>query len=77
MIVTSSTVLRHAPNSILRLPQPLVFFDANGTVLDIESSYVSDSDGEIKPGATETKDIWGPSSGYDHVEVYFTGYGKS
>ena len=51
--------------------------DASGAVIDIESSYVSDSDGEIKPGATETKEIWGPSSGYDHVEIYFTGYGKT
>ena len=55
----------------------VIFFDAEGKVLDVEYKYIGDSDSEIKPGATETGEVWGPSSGYDHTEVYLVGEGKS
>ena len=50
-----------------------LFFDAVGKVIAHSSSYVTDNDSEIKPGATLSAqlDIYGQN--YDHAEVYFTG----
>ena len=51
----------------------VVFFDAEGNMLHANYSYAGDSDSEIKPGATETATIYGPSGGWDHYEVYLEG----
>ena len=50
-----------------------LFFDANENVISYTSTYITDNDSEIKPGATLSAqlDIYGQA--YDHVEVYFTG----
>lgn len=50
-----------------------LFFDAAGNVIAYSSSYITDNDSEIKPGATRSAqlDIYGKD--YDHAEVYFTG----
>lgn len=50
-----------------------LFFDAAGHVIEHSSSYITDNDSEIKPGATLSAqlDIYGKD--YDHAEVYFTG----
>ena len=50
-----------------------LFFDASDKVISYNSTYITDSDSEIKPGATLSAqlDLYGKS--YDHVDVYFTG----
>lgn len=49
-----------------------LFFDAENNVIATDSTYVTDDDSEIKPGATISKQL-DARSGYDHAEVYFTG----
>ncbi len=49
-----------------------LFFDANNNVIGTDSTYVTDDDSEIKPGATISKQL-SATKGYDHAEVYFTG----
>lgn len=52
-----------------------MFFDAENNITDVSSAYVTDDDGEIKPGATlsEQCNTYDP---FDHVEIYFTGRRK-
>lgn len=49
-----------------------LFFDSNGKVIRYDSTYITDMDSEIKPGATLSKQL-DCYSGYDHVELYLTG----
>ena len=49
-----------------------LFFDKNNKLICCSSGFVGDSDSEIKPGASATKQIDSYNS-YDHVEVYITG----
>ena len=49
-----------------------LFFDADNNVIATDSTYVTDDDSEIKPGATISKQL-DARNGYDHAEVYFTG----
>lgn len=50
-----------------------LFFDANNKVIYHDSTYVTDNDSEIKPGATLTTQLSVRYKDYDHVELYFTG----
>ncbi len=49
-----------------------LFFDANNKVISYDSTYVTDSDSEIKPGKTINSQL-DSYGAYDHVAVYFTG----
>ena len=49
-----------------------LFFDANGTVVDTDSAYLTDNDYELKPGATLSAQL-NTNEAFDHVEVYLTG----
>ena len=51
----------------------VLFFDAENNLVSVNGAYVTDTDSEIKAGATETAEIWCPSAGYDHYEIYFDG----
>lgn len=51
-----------------------LFFDADGNVVRGDSTYFTDNDSEIKPGASITKEL-SSFHEFDHVEVYFTGRG--
>jgi hypothetical protein len=50
----------------------VLFYDANNNVVYASSGYVTDSDSEIKPGATLSEQI-SAYEVFDHVEVYLTG----
>lgn len=49
-----------------------LFFDSSGKLISADSTYITDSDSELKPGATISKQIdsYDP---FDSVEVYLTG----
>jgi hypothetical protein len=49
-----------------------LFLDSDGNVVYYDSTYVTDGDSEIKPGATLSKQLTAYNS-FDTVEVYFTG----
>lgn len=49
-----------------------LFFDANNSVVKYSSTYLTDNDSEIKPGATISGQLDAYES-FDHVEVYLTG----
>ncbi len=51
----------------------VLFFDAADNIISYSSTYITDNDSEIKPGATLSAqlDIYGQA--YDHVGVFFTG----
>lgn len=49
-----------------------LFFDANNNVIRYDSTYITDNNSEIKPGATLSSQL-DCYNGYDHVEMYLTG----
>ena len=49
-----------------------LFFDADNKVVSYDSTYVTDGDSEIKPGATISVQL-DTYKGFDHVECYLTG----
>lgn len=49
-----------------------LFFDSNNNVVRFDSTYVTDDDSEIKPGATLSKQL-DSYNAFDTVNVYFTG----
>ncbi len=49
-----------------------LFFDASGKLINHDSTYVTDNDSEIKPGATLSKQL-NIYDSYDKAECYFTG----
>ena len=49
-----------------------LFFDADNNVVSYDSTYVTDGDSEIKPGATISVQL-DTYKGFDHVECYLTG----
>lgn len=49
-----------------------LFFDAENNVVSYASSYVTDGDSEIKPGATIAEQL-DAYKAFDHVECYLTG----
>lgn len=49
-----------------------LFFDSEGNVIYYNSSYMTDNDDEIKPGATLSAQI-DAYQDFDHVECYFSG----
>ncbi|MCR5252015.1 MAG: hypothetical protein K6E50_15580 [Lachnospiraceae bacterium] len=50
-----------------------LFFDASGKVVSYDSDYLTDGDGEIKPGATISGQLVSYKD-FDHVECFLTGY---
>lgn len=50
-----------------------LFIDGQGNIIAQDSTYVTDDDSEIKPGATITKQLNVYGKAFDTVEVYFTG----
>lgn len=48
------------------------FLDADNNLIDYDSSYITDDDGELKPGATLSAQFH-CSEEFDHVECYFEG----
>jgi archaellum component FlaF (FlaF/FlaG flagellin family) len=50
-----------------------LFMDADGNVIDYESTYFTDNDSEIKPGATISGQLDCYEDAYDHVAVYLVG----
>lgn len=52
----------------------VLFFGADGSVVNEEYKYLIDGDNEIKPGAT-ISDQFNSNAEFDHVEVYFKGRG--
>ncbi len=49
-----------------------LFLDSSGNVVEYGSTYITDGDSEIKPGATLSKQITSYEA-FDTVEVYLTG----
>ena len=49
-----------------------LFFDENDNVLSYSSTYITDGDSEIKPGASRSVQL-DCYKGFDHVECYLTG----
>nr|MCR4746255.1 FxLYD domain-containing protein [Lachnospiraceae bacterium] len=49
-----------------------LFFDAEGNVVSYASSYITDDDSELKPGAALSAQL-DSYSDFDHVECYLTG----
>lgn len=56
------------------LESEALFFDANNNIISADSTYITDGDYELKPGATLTEQITTYMS-FDHVEVYYTARG--
>jgi hypothetical protein len=52
-----------------------LFFDADNNITKTDSTYVTDGDSEIKPGATISVQLDNYTGDYDHAEVYFEGRG--
>ncbi|MCR5088129.1 MAG: hypothetical protein K6C08_01285, partial [Oscillospiraceae bacterium] len=50
-----------------------LFFDEDDNVIGYDSTYVTDNDSEIKPGATLSAQLDTYVDYYDYAEVYFTG----
>lgn len=50
-----------------------LFFDAEDNLISYSSSYITDNDCEIKPGAALSAQLGIYGKEYDHVSVYFTG----
>ncbi len=48
-----------------------LFLDSSGNVVEYGSTYITDGDSEIKPGATLSKQITSYEP-FDKVEVFFT-----
>ena len=49
-----------------------LFFDAEGNIVKTDTSYITDDDSELKPGATLSAQL-DCRSGFDTVECYYTG----
>jgi len=49
-----------------------LFLDSSGNVVEYGSTYITDGDSEIKPGATLSKQITAYEP-FDTVELYLTG----
>ena len=49
-----------------------LFLDSSGNVVHYDSTYITDGDSEIKPGATLSKQL-DSYKDFDTVEVYLTG----
>ncbi len=49
-----------------------LFFDSDGKVVSYDSTYITDGDSELKPGATMSVQLDSYDS-FDHVECYLTG----
>lgn len=50
----------------------VLFFDKDNNIVAYDSSYVTDSDAEFKPGSTLATQL-GRQTDFDHVEYYLTG----
>ena len=50
----------------------ILLLDAEGTVTEVDSGYIVDSDSVIKPGNTETRNYWYEAP-FDSVQIWFTG----
>lgn len=50
----------------------VLFFDSNNNLVYADTTYITDEDSEIKPGATITKQA-SSFEDFDHVEVYLEG----
>ncbi len=66
------SVTNNAEYPVLFVEAYALFFDGNDNVVGYNSTYVTDSDSEIKPSKTISAQL-DCYNGYDHVEVYFTG----
>lgn len=66
------SVTNNSTNPALFVSAYAIFFDSSNNVVNYNSTYITDSDSEIKPGKTisDQLDCYGK---YDHAEVYFTG----
>jgi len=53
----------------------VLFFDGNNNLVNTDTTYITDEDSEIKPGATITKQATSYDD-FDHVEVYLEGRAK-
>lgn len=49
-----------------------LFIDSSGNVVDYDSTYITDGDSELKPGATLSKQL-DSNKNFDTVEIYLTG----
>lgn len=66
------SVTNNAEYPVLFVEAYALFFDSNDNIVGYNSTYVTDSDSEIKPSKTISAQL-DCYNGYDHVEVYFTG----
>lgn len=66
------SVTNNSTNPALFVSAYAIFFDSSNNVVNYNSTYITDSDSEIKPGKTISGqlDCYGK---YDYAEVYFTG----
>jgi hypothetical protein len=53
-----------------------LFFNADNELIHADLTYLMDSDGEIKPGASRSAQLDNYKGNYDHVEVYLRGSGS-
>lgn len=66
------SVTNNAEYSVRFVEAYALFFDSDNNVIYYNSTYVTDSDSEIKPSKTISAQL-DCYNGYDHAEIYFTG----
>ncbi len=66
------TATNRGENSAKFVVAYAIFFDSSNNVVDFDMTYITDANGELKPGETLSGEL-NCYSQFDHVEVYYEG----